>query len=481
MIHIAGLGPGNHDALTIGTLKLLKEGPLFLRTREHPTVGFLEEEGIPFEALDRFYEESEDFESVYDSIRDFIIGEALKGDVVYAVPGHPQVAESSVFKIMEAAKERNLEYRVYPAVSFIDAMIETLGIDPVKGLRIIDALNIEQESPDFSKGTIITQVYSQYVAGRVKLALSAYMDDEEEVVYVRAAGTPLESVRTIRLYELDWQKDIDHLTSVYLPEKPGQYDFYTFNRIVERLRADDGCPWDREQTHESLKRYLIEESYETLEAIDLKDPDMMSEELGDVLLQVLLHSVIGREDGEFNIHEVVKKVSEKMVSRHPHVFEKDREMTSDEVLVQWEELKKKEKKEGSVVDAVSSISKHYPSLSRAEKVQKKAKKYGFDWDDIAPVFEKISEEILEVKEALEKNDAEEAGKELGDLLFAVVNLSRFIDVDPEISLNNTTDRFIARIRKMEELILADRATFHDLDLQELDRYWDLAKIFEKNL
>lgn len=480
MIHLAGLGPGNYESLTIGTLKLLKAGPLFLRTREHPTVGFLESEGIAFESLDRFYETLDSFEEVYSSIAEFIVTEAVKGDVVYAVPGHPLVAEKSVQLIMEAAKENGIAFRIHPAVSFVDAVTEALGIDPIAGLRIIDALDIENEHPDFSKGTVITQVYSPYVAGRVKLALSQYMEDEAEIVFIRAAGTADESIRKIMLYELDRQKDIDHLTSVYVPKDNLAYDFYSYLRIVERLRGEDGCPWDKEQTHDSLKRYLIEEAYETLEAIDLDDPDLMSEELGDVLLQVLLHSVIGRQSGEFNIHEVIRLGSEKMIYRHPHVFDKDKDMTSDEVLVQWDELKKKEKNEGSIIDAVSSVSRHYPSLLRAEKVQRKARKYGFDWDDIEPVFAKISEEILEVREALDEGNGNDAKKELGDLLFAVVNLSRFIDADPEISLNNTTDRFISRISKMEELISADGVTFKGLGLEELDRYWEKAKIFEKN-
>jgi tetrapyrrole methylase family protein/MazG family protein len=477
---LAGLGPGNYESLTIGTLKLLKAGPLFLRTREHPTVGFLESEGIAFESLDRFYETLDSFEEVYSSIAEFIVTEAVKGDVVYAVPGHPLVAEKSVQLIMEAAKENGIAFRIHPAVSFVDAVTEALGIDPIAGLRIIDALDIENEHPDFSKGTVITQVYSPYVAGRVKLALSQYMEDEAEIVFIRAAGTADESIRKIMLYELDRQKDIDHLTSVYVPKDNLAYDFYSYLRIVERLRGEDGCPWDKEQTHDSLKRYLIEEAYETLEAIDLDDPDLMSEELGDVLLQVLLHSVIGRQSGEFNIHEVIRLGSEKMIYRHPHVFDKDKDMTSDEVLVQWDELKKKEKNEGSIIDAVSSVSRHYPSLLRAEKVQRKARKYGFDWDDIEPVFAKISEEILEVREALDEGNGNDAKKELGDLLFAVVNLSRFIDADPEISLNNTTDRFISRISKMEELISADGVTFKGLGLEELDRYWEKAKIFEKN-
>ena len=306
------------------------------------------------------------------------------------------------------------------------------------------------------------------------------MNDEDEIFYIRAAGTEEEVIRRIPLYELDRQRDADDLTSVYVPPMEGKYSFYDFMNIVKRLRdKDSGCPWDKEQTHESLKPYLIEESYEALEAIDLEDFDALREELGDVMLQVLLHSAISEEEGEFNIHEVVKVVSEKMIYRHPHVFQKDRDMTSDEVLIQWEALKKKEKGEETLSDSLRAISKYYPGLSRAEKIQKKARKYGFDWDDIKDVFLKVEEELLEIRQALVDQDEKHVKKELGDLLFAVVNLARFLQADPEITINETSDKFIRRITRMEELLEADLKVFQDLSLKELDEYWEKAKKEEK--
>ncbi len=481
MIHIVGLGPGNIDALTLGAVKVLGDYPLYLRTEKHPTVNYLVENGISFKTYDFLYEKAEKFEDVYEGIKESIITLAKDGDLTYAVPGHPLVAEKSVNLIIEACKECGTAYKLYPSVSFVDTMLEALEIDPIDGLRIVDALNIEEETPDFSKGTIITQVFSPYIAGRVKIALGLYMDDEDEIVFVRAAGTEEEVIRKIPLYELDRQKDVDDLTSVYVPPIKGRYDFYGFMKVVERLREPkEGCPWDIEQTHESLKRYLIEESYEALEAIDLEDYESLTEELGDVLLQILLHSTIGKEVGEFSVHDVIQVVSEKMIYRHPHVFNKEKELTADEVLVQWEELKKKEKKEESLSDSLDGISKYYPSLSRAEKIQKKARKYGFDWDEISYVFNKVEEEILEIKEAMAEKDPEKVGKELGDLLFSVVNLSRFLDADPELSLNKTSDKFIRRIRRMEELLLAEGLTFKGLSLEKLDKYWEIAKKDEKN-
>jgi tetrapyrrole methylase family protein/MazG family protein len=341
-------------------------------------------------------------------------------------------------------------------------------------------MDIEKETPDFSKGTIITQVFSPYIAGRVKLALLNYLDDEDPIVFVRAAGTRDEVVRPLKLYELDRQKDIDDLTSIYVPPMEGKYDFYTFMRVVEQLRdKDEGCPWDKEQTHASLKKYLIEESYEVLEAIDLEDYESLQEELGDVLLQILLHSTIGKEKGEFNVHEVIRTVAEKMVYRHPHVFKKEEVMTSGEVKDQWEELKKKEKKEASLGQALEKISKFNPSLTRAEKIQGKARKYGFDWQDIDDVFSKLFEEIQEVKDAISDKSQIEVERELGDLLFSVVNLSRFLKVDPEITLNETSDRFVNRIQLMEAEISKAGLDFQALSLENLDKYWENAKKSEK--
>lgn len=480
MIHIVGLGPGNEDALTLGAVEIMGKFPLYLRTKKHPTVDYLEKRGISYSSFDSFYEKAETFDEVYEEIKEAIYKESKKGDVIYAVPGHPLVAEKSVMLLLDVIKKENLDYKIYPSISFVDTMLEALLIDPIKGIRIVDALDIEKETPDFSKGTIITQVFSPYIAGRVKLALSNYQDDEDPIVFVRAAGTKDEVVRPLKLYELDRQKDIDDLTSIYLPPMEEKYDFYTFMRVVEKLRdKDEGCPWDKEQTHASLKKYLIEESYEALEAIDLEDYESLQEELGDVLLQILLHSTIGKEKGEFNVHEVIKTVAEKMVYRHPHVFKKEETMTSGEVKDQWEELKKKEKNEASLGEALEKISKFNPSLTRAEKIQSKARKYGFDWEEIDDVFSKLFEEIQELKDAISEKSQIEVEKELGDLLFTVVNLSRFLKVDPEITLNETSDRFVNRIKLMEAEIAKAGHDFQALSLEKLDKYWENAKNREK--
>ena len=255
MIKILGLGPGAEEALTIGTINELKNCKnVFLRTEKHPTVSYLKEQDIKFETYDNVYDTMESFDEVYLNIaKDLIKKHEELGDVVYAVPGHPLVAEKSVFNLVEACKKNNIEYKVIPAVSFIDAMMESLMIDPIEGLKVIDAFDINNQVLDKRIGTVITQVYNSLIASEVKLKLLEQYNDETEIYYVRAAGIKgQESIRKIPLYELDMQEDIDYLTSEYIPKDlNNKKDINDLLQIIETLRGENGCPWDREQTHKS--------------------------------------------------------------------------------------------------------------------------------------------------------------------------------------------------------------------------------------
>ena len=337
MIKIVGLGPGAKEALTIGTICELENNKnIFLRTEKHPTVDYLKEKKIIFDTYDNVYESIGSFDEVYLNIaNDLIKKHDDLGDLVYAVPGHPLVAEKSVFNLIELCKENNIEYKIIPAVSFIDAMIESLRIDPIEGLKIIDAFDIGNQILDKRIGTIITQVYNQLIASEVKLKLLEQYNDETEIYYVRAAGIKeQESIRKIPLFELDMQEDIDYLTSIYIPKDlKNKKDFNDFLEIIEILRSEDGCPWDREQTHKSLEKALIEESYEVIDAIDQDDDNSLIEELGDVLLQVVFHASIGKEDGYFDISDVIEGICNKMISRHPHVFKNSSELNSSEEVL----------------------------------------------------------------------------------------------------------------------------------------------------
>ena len=480
MIKVIGLGPGDKSALTLGAVETLKKVEnIFLRTFKHPTVEYLDELKIVYSTFDDKYENSKSFEEVYNSIvEELIITHSKYKQIVYVVPGHPLVAEKSVTILIEKCKSLNIQYELLPAVSFVDAIMESLKIDPIEGIKIIDAFDIKNQLLDKRSGVIITQVYNKFIASEIKLALLDYYKDDTKIYFIRAAGVrDLEIVREIPLYELDRQEEIDYLTSVYIPKDlNNNKDFYDLLEIMKTLRGEDGCPWDREQTHESLKKYLIEESYEAIEAIENKNDDMLIEELGDVLLQVVFHAEIGNEEGFFNINDVIKSICNKMIERHPHVFGEVDVKNSNEVLNNWDKIKKKEKGFKTYTEEMKHIAKILPALMRAEKVQKKAAKVGFDWDKIEDAFEKVREEFYEVKDVYKNNNREKILEEVGDLIFSVVNIARFLDIDPEFALNYTIDKFISRFNYIEQTAINKDLKLENMTLQEMDALWEEAKI-----
>lgn len=479
MIKIVGLGPGAPESLTIGAVEALENSKnLYFRTEKHPTVDYLKKRLESFNTCDNYYEEGHSFDEVYSNIAKNIIKEYKKsGELVYAVPGHPLVAERSVVNLINLCKENDIEYKILPAVSFIDAMMDRLQIDPIEGLKIIDAFDIKNQILDKRIGTIITQVYNPLIASEVKLELLEYYNDETEIYYVRAAGIEgEESIRKIPIYELDMQEDIDYLTSVYIPKDVNnKKDFYDLIHTIEMLRGEDGCSWDREQTHESIKNSLLEEAYEVVEAIEDENIDGLIEELGDVLLQVVFHSVIGKEDGYFNVSDVIETITNKMIYRHPHVFKNKTDATSDEVLDSWDELKKKEKNYETLTEEINGIAKTLPSLTKAHKVQKKVSKVGFDFENINEAVKKIEEEIREVLDVYKDNNREKIIDEMGDLLFACVNLSRLLNVDEEEALNKSTKKFIKRFKFIEDNILKQGKDFNNVTLDEMNTLWEDSK------
>ncbi|MBI5997706.1 nucleoside triphosphate pyrophosphohydrolase [Clostridium perfringens] len=483
MLKIMGLGPGAYEALTIGALKELKNNKnIYFRTEKHPTVDFLKDEGIKFESYDHAYEKYDSFDDVYKYIAEDLITKIKDDeDLIYAVPGHPLVAEKSVVNLIELCKENNIQYEVLPAVSFVDAMMEALQVDPIEGVKIIDAFDMKNQILDKRVGTIITQVYNNFIASEVKLRLLEGYEDDTEIIFVRAAGVEgLESIRKIPLYELDWQEDIDYLTSIYIPKDLGnKKDFQDLLDIIETLRNPGGCPWDREQTHESLKSALLEECYEVIDAIENEDEDALIEELGDVLLQVVFHASIGKEDGYFDIMDVIGGISNKMINRHPHVFGNEEANTSEQVLVNWDEIKKEEKGIKTLTEEMQNIAKSLPATTRAFKVQKKAKKVGFDWDDVNCAMDKVKEELNEIKEVYNCEDKSIIEDEVGDLLFACINVARFLEVDGELALDKTIKKFIKRFSYIENEAIKNNKNLKDMTLEEMDKLWEEAKTSEK--
>lgn len=248
--------------------------------------------------------------------------------------------------------------------------------------------------------------------------------------------------------------------------------------IVRLLRRPGGCPWDREQTHESIRRNFLEEAYEVAEAIDEKNPDHLKEELGDVLLQVLFHTCIEEEQGRFTLDDVADGVSKKLIYRHPHVFGAREVSGTEQVLENWDELKRKEKGQATHTDALNSVARSLPGLWRAEKLQNKAKKAGFDWPDVTGALDKVSEELGELKTAIQEGSNVE--EELGDLLFAAVNVSRFVHCDAEAALGKACEKFLRRFAQVEIGAQAQGHAMEELDLAQLDALWDAAKAQESH-
>ncbi len=254
-----------------------------------------------------------------------------------------------------------------------------------------------------------------------------------------------------------------------------KYTFEELLEIMKILRSPDGCPWDREQTHSSIKKYLLEETYEVLEVIDGDRKDLLCEELGDLLLQIVFHAKIAEDEGTFSMDDIIAGISKKMISRHTHVFGEDKADTADEVLVNWEKNKNKEKGMDNYTETLKSVPKVLPALIRSEKIQKKAAKAGFDWKDSSGALGKLKEEIDEVFEAERIGDKAKIHEEFGDMLFAMVNVARFMGIDPEFALTDASDKFVNRFEKMENAILKDGKQFEGMELDEMDSYWDKIK------
>ncbi|MGG3560793.1 nucleoside triphosphate pyrophosphohydrolase [Neobacillus rhizosphaerae] len=484
-IEVLGLGAGDLEQLPVGVYKkLLGSSHLFLRTKEHPVVHDLEKEGMTYSSFDSIYEKHDQFEAVYEEIVQTLLKMAEHETVVYAVPGHPLVAERTVQLLLQYGLKNQVEISIGGGQSFIDALFASLKIDPIEGFQLLDGTALLVDQLQLEQHIFISQVYDQFIASNVKLTLMEKLPDDYEVFIVTAAGSKQEVIEKVPLYELDRNVSINNLTSVYVPpvveEEILYKNFSKLREIIAILRGPDGCPWDKKQTHESLKRYLIEETYEVIDAIDSGDIDHLIEELGDVLLQVMLHAQIGADDGYFSVDDVIEGLSAKMIRRHPHVFGNGKAENAEEVVQNWQEIKEQEK--GKVPASIlEGVSKSQPNLLRAYELQKKAAKVGFDWQEITPALEKVKEELDEFIDELNGTDEglQLAKKEFGDILFAFVNVARFLNIHPEEALFETNEKFIRRFQYVEKSVKESGRAFEEHTLEQLDKYWDDAK--EKGL
>ncbi|MDD4721369.1 MAG: nucleoside triphosphate pyrophosphohydrolase [Acidaminococcaceae bacterium] len=477
---VVGLGPGNAGHISVETLEVMKNAKeVILRTQIHPSVPVLTSAGINFVTCDHFYEEGHDFEQVYDKISNYVLQEAQNKNVVYAVPGSPLVAERTVVLLREKAANLGIVLQILPSMSFLDLIYTKVGIDPIEGVRVIDAQDKRALADAGKYPLIITQVYSKLVASELKINLMNVLSDETEVVFLRNLGLQDEDFLKIPLFELDRQKHIDHLTTLYIPaiKTIGIMDIKPLDEVVKTLRSPKGCPWDRVQTHSSIRKGMLEEVYELLEAIDDKDIKGMREELGDVLLQVVFHARLAEEEGVFTMQDVIDDIVAKLIHRHPHVYGTIEISDAEEVLRNWETIKAEEKKDRKRV--LDGVTKGLPALMRAYKIQSKAAKVGFDWKNKQDVWAKVLEEMNELQEAVEENIAEHIEWELGDAFLALVNYARHLGLEPETALNLANNRFCRRFDYVEDKITATGREWSDFSLLNMDVFWEEAKKNEK--
>lgn len=485
-ITVVGLGAGDLDQLPYGIYRRLRQaGHLYLRTKEHPVVAQLVEEGISLQSFDDVYERHDAFADVYTEIVETLFARAQElGEIVYAVPGHPLVAERTVQLLLEQGAERGTEIEIGGGQSFLDPLFARLQIDPIEGFALLDGTSLQAQQVSPGVHTIIAQVYDAFIASDVKLTLMEVLPDEYEVTVAAAVGVAgQERIETVPLYELDRLDHFGNLTLVYVPPASDERIYYRqfsyLKEIVSILRSPEGCPWDREQTHQSIRKNLIEETYEVLETIDDDDPDAMCEELGDLLMQIMLHAQMAAEEGYFTVDDVIAGLNEKLIRRHPHVFGEKHANDASEAFANWQEIKAQEKAAKGIdvnrQSQLAGIPRGLPALMYAYKLQKKAAQTGFDWSDIADVYGKVEEEFRELQAAPE----EERAGELGDLLFAVVNLARFLKIDPEEALALTNKKFIQRFSYIEEKLREAGRTFDQTNLQEMDQWWEEAKQRQK--
>lgn len=477
-ITIVGLGPGDAGLMTLQAWHLLSAAEaVYLRTGRHPAVAQLPAH-LQLHTFDDVYRDAEQFADVYRRIADEVVRLGGEQDLIYAVPGNPFVGETTVTAIVESAAAAGIPVNVIAGLSFVEPVLAMLGVDALDGLQLFDAIELAALSypplnPDVP--ALLGQVYSRMLAGELKLSLMSIYPAEHQVALVHAAGDSSQSVERLPLFEIDRSEHIDHLTSLYIPALPLKSDLSALAETVAVLRSPAGCPWDQEQTPQSMRSGFLEEAYEVLTALDGDDTDNLREELGDLLYHIVMQTQMATETGDFTLSEVIAEIEAKLKRRHPHVWGDWQVSSSAEVLRNWELLKQKEKAGRPVERSPSEldgIPANLPALARSQKIQTRAAGTGFDWPDISGVYDKLAEEVQELREA---RTPDELRLELGDVLFVVANLGLWLDIEAESALREANDRFGRRFRQVERLAAGRGLVLRDLSFAELDALWEEAK------
>ncbi len=510
-ITVVGLGPGRWEDLTIEARDTLAAArQVMCRTTRHPTVDALRawRPELVIESFDDLYETTSTFAELYPTMTRLLLERALalpaSESLIYATPGHPLIGEESVRMLREQAAAQGVSVRVVAGLSFIEPVCAALGLNPLeRDLQLIDATALMSTPAEAvmgallpTKPALVAQVYNRRLASGVKLALSELYPEDWEVTLAQWAGLPdREVIRRIPLYELDRDESADHLTTLYLPPLDPLMATRSpegLRMIVMRLRAPDGCPWDRQQTHQSLRRYVLEEAYEVAEAIDDLDgtPETagkLADELGDLLLQVYLHAEVANQEDAFHLGDVYQFVSEKLIRRHPHVFGDVAVRDAEHVVRNWEAIKREERAaRGESLaheSALRGIPRGAPALYQAFELSKKAGKVGFAFRATEDAPQKGTEETRELAEAIEARRLGAGGEpsaeeqaELGDVLFALAALSQRLGIAPETALEQANTRFRRRFERMETLAQERGLALDTLDADGWLALWAEAKL-----
>ena len=476
-ITIVGLGPGDPGWITREAWDVLEAvDEIYLRTRFHGAWDKLPPR-LRRHSFDAVYEREDSFDDVYRAIVDTLmeLGRRPQG-VVYAVPGDPTIGEATLPELRRRAAEANLSLRIVHGVSFLEPTLALVGLDALDGLQLADAIDLSwRHHPSFhpDQPVVVGQLHSRLLASDVKLCLLRQYPPEHQVILVQGAGTGEAAADRIPLVELDRREGFGLHTSLVIPPLPHPASFERFQEVIAHLRAPEGCPWDREQTHESLRRHLLEETYEALEAIDKDDSQALREELGDLLLQVVLQAQIATESGEFTMADVIASIAAKLLRRHPHVFGDVKVANVDEVLHNWEGLKAAERIAGGEGKGpLEGVPETLPAVAQAVEIQDRVARVGFDWPDADGPRRKILEELEEVGQAATD---ERRFDEVGDLLFAVANYARKLGVDGESALRGANRRFRKRFSHVEATAKERGLRLADMTLEDLDSLWEAVK------
>jgi tetrapyrrole methylase family protein / MazG family protein len=479
---VVGLGPAGIDHLTPAARDALeRHDHRFARTSRHPAVDQLTVEGIAFQSFDDRYETAGDLDEVYGEIVASLVRAADEhGEVAYAVPGNPGVAERTVELLAEAARTGRIEVALVPGLSFSDMAWTRVGVDPMgTGARVVDGRSLDTGALNEGRPLLVAQVDSALVLSDVKLALLDRLDPATTVVVLQRLGLADERVLEVPLADLDHDVEPDHLTAVFVPAPPlsPSRELARLLELAERLRRPGGCPWDAEQTHHSLSRYLLEESYEVVEAVErlpAAAPDgvagddpayvALADELGDLLYQVIFHAVLAEEAGAFGMGEVARGIHDKLVHRHPHVFGEVEADTSDAVMANWEQIKKAEKGATSIV---AGITPGLPSLLYAHKLLRKGASVGLDPGDVDAALTRIDDASARL------HDTSESDREtvLGELLAATVALARAMGVDAESALRGWAATYREHFETMEHEATSRGLDLHTLSPAEVTSLW----------